>query len=442
KTQIRDGVVLQAGQHLNLDLSLSVGAINEEVTVTEAPPLMRTANAEISEVIDNQRLVDLPLNGRQFVQLTLLSDNVFLTPVGTRGAALAQTGRQVVIGGQRVGHNFYTLDGVSITDQYFNNLVISPSIDALQEFKIEKSIYSAEFGGKASANVNAVTKSGTNKLHGTALEFVRNDIFDTRNYFDPPDQPKPPLRLNQFGGSLGGPIAKNRLFFFTNYEGSIERRGLTRTFSLPSLNVRNGDFSGLPPIYDPDPATLNPATGRRLAFAGNKIPRDRLDPVARAFLEKVPLPNSAGEVQNFVASPPIKNDAHQFTTRLDYSAGPHDTVFARFTGANMVTFQPYGNSNLTETLVPGFGYQIVTHSRNLALSHTHVFAPNLINEFRAGYLRVTGGQQSENRGVDFGLISGLQGVTHDPSKAGYPAINLADAYSSMGDPGTLTLRKN
>ncbi len=440
KTQIRDGVVLQAGQHLNLDLSLSVGAINEEVTVTEAPALMRTANAEISEVIDNQRLVDLPLNGRQFLQLTLLSDNVFLTPVGTRGAALAQTGRQVVIGGQRVGHNFYTLDGVSITDQYFNNLVISPSIDALQEFKIEKSIYSAEFGGKASANVNAVTKSGTNKLHGTALEFVRNDIFDTRNYFDPPDQPKPPLRLNQFGGSLGGPIAKNRLFFFTNYEGSIERRGLTRTFSLPSLNVRDGDFSGLPPIYDP--ATLNPANGRRQAFAGNKIPRDRLDPVALAFLEKVPLPNSAGEVQNFVASPPIKNDAHQFTTRLDYSAGPHDTVFARFTGANMVTFQPYGNSNLTETLVPGFGYQIVTHSRNLALSHTHVFAPNLINEFRAGYLRVTGGQQSENRGVDFGLISGLQGVTHDPSKAGYPAINLADAYSSMGDPGTLTLRKN
>ena len=440
KTQIRDGVVLQAGQHLNLDLSLSVGAINEEVTVTEAPPLMRTANAEISEVIDNQRLVDLPLNGRQFVQLTLLSDNVFLTPVGTRGAALAQTGRQVVIGGQRVGHNFYTLDGVSITDQYFNNLVISPSIDALQEFKIEKSIYSAEFGGKASANVNAVTKSGTNKLHGTALEFVRNDIFDTRNYFDPPDQPKPPLRLNQFGGSLGGPIAKNRLFFFTNYEGSIERRGLTRTFSLPSLNVRDGDFSGLPPIYDP--ATLNPATGRRQAFAGNKIPRDRLDPVALAFLEKVPLPNSAGEVQNFLASPPIKNDAHQFTTRLDYSLGPHDTVFARFTGANMVTFQPYGNSNLNETLVPGFGYQIVTHSRNLALSHTHVFAPNLINEFRAGYLRVTGGQQSENRGVDFGLISGLQGVTHDPSKAGYPAVNLADAYSSMGDPATLTLRKN
>src|SRR5438132_9955872 len=115
--------------------------------------------------------------------------------------------------------------------------------------------------------------------------------------------------------------------------------------------------------------------------------------------------------------PSVKNDSDPATVRLDYTRSTHDTVFARFTGANMVTFQPYGNSNLTETLVPGFGYQIVTHSRNLALSHTHVFAPNLINEFRAGYLRVTGGQQSENRGVDFGLISGLQGVTQDPSKA-------------------------
>src|SRR5213592_1137355 len=206
RTQIRDAITLQVGQHVNLDLSLEVSTIAEEVTVTEATPLMRTANAEIGEVIDNQRLMDLPLNGRQFVQLTLLSDNVYLTPVGTRGAALAQTGRQVVIAGQRAGHNLYTLDGVSITDQYFNNLVISPSVEALQELKIEKSIYSAEFGGKASANVNAVTKAGANNFHGTLLEFFRNDIFDTRNYFDPRDKAKPPLRLNQFGGSVGGPI--------------------------------------------------------------------------------------------------------------------------------------------------------------------------------------------------------------------------------------------
>jgi hypothetical protein len=439
KAQVRDGITLQVGQRTNIDLSLEVGAIDEEVTVTEDVSLMRTANAEISEVINNQRLADLPLNGRQFVQLTLLSDNVYLTPVGTRGAALAQTGRQVVIGGQRVGHNLYALDGVSITDQYLNNLVISPSIDALQEFKIQKSIYSAEFGGKSSANVNAVTKSGSNQYHGTLLEFLRNDIFDTRNYFDPPDKPKPALRLNQYGGSIGGPLHKDRAFFFANYEGSRERRGLTRTFSLPSIKVRSGDFSDMPPIYDP--LTTDPA-GRRLPFANNKIPQERLNRVALAILDKVPLPTSPGEVQNFVASPSISNDSDQGTVRLDYSPTARDSVFARFTMANMMTFQPYGNSNLNETLMPGFGYQIVTRSRNVAVSHTHVFGPTIVNEFRAGFLRVTGGQESENRGFDFGTISGVQGVSRDPKKMGYPAVNLADAYSSIGDPATLTLRRN
>jgi hypothetical protein len=439
KVQTRDGIVLQVGQRVNIDLSLEVGAINEEVTVTEDVSLMRTSNAEVSEVINNQRLAELPLNGRQFVQLTLLSDNVYLTPVGTRGAALAQTGRQVVIAGQRVGHNLYMLDGVSITDQYLNNLVISPSIDVLQEFKIQKSIYSAEFGGKSSANVNAVTKSGTNRFHGTLLEFIRNDIFDARNYFDPKEKPKPPLRLNQFGGSIGGPLVQNRAFFFANYEGSRERRALTRTFSMPSLKVRAGDFSGLPTIYDP---LTTDADGNRLSFAENKIPRDRLNPVAVSFLQKVPIPTAGGEVQNFISSPSIKNDSDQTTLRLDYNPSTHQAFFARFTGANMVTFQPYGNSNLNEILVPGFGYQIVTRSRNVAVSHTHAFSPALVNEFRAGFLRVTGGQESENRGFDFGRTSGLQGVTIDPAKMGYPAVNFADAYSAMGDPATLTLRRN
>src|SRR3954466_10969601 len=146
---------------------MDLGEFSEQVTVVESVPLLQTTDAEVREVIRTQRIVDLPLIGRQFVQLTVLSDNVYLTPQGTRGAALGQTGRQVVVGGQRVGHNMYWLDGTSITDQYFNNLVISPSVDLIQEFKIQKSIYSAEFGGKASASVNAATKAGSNTLHGS-----------------------------------------------------------------------------------------------------------------------------------------------------------------------------------------------------------------------------------------------------------------------------------
>jgi hypothetical protein len=440
KTQIRENVVLGVGEHARLNLVLEVGALTEEVTVRESLPLMRTTNAEVSEIINERRLAELPLNGRQFVQLTLLSDNVFLTPVGTRGAALAQTGRQVVVAGQRVGHNMYFLDGVSITDQYFNNLVLSPSIDLLQEFKIQKSIYSAEYGGKASANVNAVTKSGGNQVHGSIYEFLRNDAFDTRNYFDDPNRPLPPLRQNQFGGTLGGPIANNRTFFFLNYEGFRERRGLTRRFSLPSERVRNGDFSGLTVIYDP--FTTDRLTGQRQPFPGNKIPADRLNPIARAFLEKVPLPTAAGEVQNFVSSPSIRNDHDQFSVRIDHNVGPNDTLLARITSAQMKTFQPYGNSNLNEILVPGFGYDITTFTRNVALTQTHAFGPNLINEFRFGFLRVTGGQESHNRGDDFAVRAGLEGVTRDPRKMGFPAISFADAYSSVGDPANLTFRRN
>jgi len=440
KTQVREGVVLQIGERLRVDLVLEVGAISEEVTVRESLPLMRTSNAEVSEVIDQQRLAELPLNGRQFVQLTLLSDNVYLTPVGTRGAALAQTGRQVVVGGQRVGHNMYFLDGVSITDQYLNNLVLSPAIDLLQEFKIQKSIYSAEYGGKSSANVNAVTRAGTNDIHGSLYEFLRNDIFDTRNFFDDPHKPLPPLRQNQFGGTLGGPIHKDQTFFFLNYEGFRERRALTRRFSMPSAKVRNGDFSGLPTIYDP--LTTDPVTKRRQPFPGNQIPNERLNPAASAFLDKVPMPTSAGEVQNFLASPGLRNDQDQFTLRVDHTAGRKDNVFARLTHADMATFQPYGNTNLNETLVPGFGYDITTRTRNAAISEIHVFTPNLINEFRFGFLRVTGGQESQNRGFDFAARAGLEGVTRDPRKAGFPAISFADAYSNVGDPANLIYRRN
>jgi len=438
KAIIREGVVLQVGQQARVDLTMEVGDVTEQITVQESVPLLRTTNAEVSDVINNQRLVDLPLNGRQFVQLTLLSDNVFLTPVGTRGAALAQTGRQVVVGGQRVGHNMYWLDGVSITDQYFNNLVISPSVEAIQEFKIQKSIYAAEFGGKASANVNAATKAGSNSIHGTAYEFFRNDVFDARTFFDRTPDP-PPLRQNQFGVAVGGPIRKDSTFFFGNFEGYRERRAQARVFSLPSARVRSGDFSGLPTIFDP---RSTDATGRRQTFEGNRIPAGQVNAVAVAFLQKIPLPNLPGEVQNYNVTSPFRNDNDQFSLRGDQRLGANDNLFGRFTYANLRTFQPYGSTNLNETLIPGFGYEIATKAHNVALNQTHIFSPSLIHEFRFGYLRVVGGQESENAGIDFAGQSGLQGVTRDKSKAGFPTFNFADAYSSMGDPQTLVTRRN
>jgi hypothetical protein len=278
---------------------MEVGDVNEAVTIEASPPLLQTTNAEVSEVIGNARVTDLPLNGRQLVDLTLLSDNVFVAPRGTRGSALAQTGPAVLIAGQRPGHNMYFLDGVSVTDQYFNHLVASPPIDAIEEFNIQKSIYPAEFGGKASATISAVTKSGGNSFHGDVYEFVRNDIFDARNFFDPAQ--KPPYRQNQFGATLGGALKKDRTFFFLSYEGLHVRKSLTQLFSVPSAKVRSGNFSGLAPIYDP----LNTdAAGKRQAFLSNTIPADRLDRGALAFLQKLHLPTCL-EKYKTTSPPPL-----------------------------------------------------------------------------------------------------------------------------------------
>jgi hypothetical protein len=437
KAQIRQGVVLQVGRESRVDLILEVGNVNEAVTVEESATALQTTSAELSEVIDNNRISSLPLNGRQFVDMTLLSDNVFVAPRGTRGSALTQTGPAVVVSGQRPGHNMYYLDGVSVTDQYFNHLVVSPPIDAIQEFNIQKSLYSPEYGGKASATISAVTKSGANAFHGDLYEFVRNDLFDARNFFDP--AAKPPYRQNQFGVTLGGRLHKDHTFFFLGYEGLRTRQALTQQFSVPSPKVRVGDFSGLPPIYDP---STTDSAGRRKAFFGNVIRADRLNPAAIAFLEKLPLPNLPGEVQNYAAAPRLKHDNDQGSLRIDHRIGQTDSIFLRLYEAHFDTFQPFGSSQLNENLVPGFGYNLTTRTRSIAIGDTHVFSPNVVSEFRFGFLRVTGGQQSENRGFDFARQNGLGGISPASGQEGFPSVSFSGIYNTAGDPPNLFTRRD
>src|SRR5262249_10009952 len=191
----------------------------------------------------------------------------------------------------------------------FNNLVISPSIDAIQEFKIQKTMYPVEFGGKASALINVVTKSGGNAFHASALEFLRNDVFDRRNYFDDPTKPIPPLSQHQFGVNVGGPLRRDRTFFFVSYEGQRLHRSITQTFSVPPAELRRGDFTGLVPLCDPLTRTVSGCT----LFADNKIPDRRIDPIARALLETIPEPTSAGSVQNLLAVGAEESPSNQVT---------------------------------------------------------------------------------------------------------------------------------
>ena len=217
----RSGVVVSLGQTLAVDFTLDVGGLTEEIRVTADVPLLQTSNAEISDVIENREVMQLPLNGRNFLALAQLSDAVVMPPGGTRGEALQQAGPLPNVGGQRSGHNIYLLDGVKVTDELFNNLVISPSVDSIQEFKIQKSQYPAEFGGKASALINVATRAGTNAFHGSALRVPPpRDVRCARTTSIRKDQPIPPLRQNQFGADRSaGPLVRDRTFFFASYEG-------------------------------------------------------------------------------------------------------------------------------------------------------------------------------------------------------------------------------
>ncbi len=449
KTTSERDIVVAAGQRLHLSLTLEIGQLTDAVTVTGATPLLQTANAEISDTIEGRQLAQLPLNGRQFLQLAQLSDGVVLPPGGTRGAALQQAGALPAVDGQRSGHNIYLLDGVKVTDEYLNNLAVSPSVDAIQEFKIQKTMYPAEFGGKASALINVVTKSGTNQFRGSALELFRHDQFDARNYFDDPSAPIPPLRQHQFGGSAGGPVrlgswfdGRNNTFFFANYEGQRITRSLTQTFSVPSSAARQGDFSSLPPICDPLTRTTSSGVTTCTPFPDNRIPQSRLDAVAIALLDKAPDATSRGEVQNLLATDPEIHEMDQFTLRVDRRAGERDVLFGRFIVFDVEDTQPFGTSQLNEALVPGFGRFVTTKTYSLGISETHTFGTSLLNELRFGYLDVGGGQASENQGVPFAAATGLQGVTGDPRDMGYPQVSFGGLYSTIGDPTTIVSRQN
>ena len=244
KEAVQQSVTLHAGDHVRQDFSLELGEASQSVTVEANSALLQTESAGINDTIQQQQVVDLPLKGRNFIDLVGLTPGVTNPPAGTRGSALQQTGNTYGILGQRSGHNLYLVDGVSVTDEAFNNLVLSPSIDDVQEVNVNETSYEAEFGGKSGGVINVITKSGSNNFHGSVFEFVRNDIFDAKNYFVPASQSKPPLRQNQFGASFGGPIQKNKTFFFLDYEGERIRQAQTQIFFRPHCAGAHRKFYG------------------------------------------------------------------------------------------------------------------------------------------------------------------------------------------------------
>ena len=428
KQAVSASMILHAGEHVRKDFELAVGERSEVVVVQEAPELLQSQSAEIGHVIANQEVLDLPLKDREFLQLSLMSAGVVSPPGGTRGDSLQQTGTLINILGQRTGHALFLVDGVSVTDEYFNNVVLSPPPEAIQEFNIAKTNYAAEFGSKSGGVVNVITQSGTNRLRGTFYDFLRNSIFDAKNFFSPANQPTPTFQENQFGGALGGPIRKERTFFFVDYDGVRIRKSLTHLFSVPTAAQRSGIF---------DTTIMDPASGS--PFPDNAIKRP-LDPAAVALLAKVPLPNLPGSANNLLAVDKQTNDHNQGSVRLDHRFSSHDNSYLRASVFDAHELDPFGSSALNEALLPGFGRTLATRSVNVALGETHVFSPRILNEFRFGWLAVSGGQGNPNAGNNFAAQYGLQGVSTNPSDRGFPQISLSNSFTTLGDASGFTTR--
>jgi hypothetical protein len=433
KEVLQPNVEVHAGDHLRQTFILELGEQSQTLTVSVAPGLLQVESAAIQDTIQQQQVIDLPLKGRDFIDLVGLTPGVTTPPAGTRGSALQQTGQTFGILGQRGGHNLYLVDGVSVTDEAFNNLVLSPSVDDIQEVNINQTSYDAEFGGKSGGVINVITKSGSNRFHGSVFEFVRNDIFDAKNLFVAPAASKPPYKQNQFGGSIGGPIQQNRTFFFADYEGERIRKGLTQKFTVPTAAEASGNFTGT------GITVHNPSTG--IAYANDTIPT--IDPVAAALLAKVAqaIPGGLTSSNTRLATGLSTIGVNQYNARIDHTFNSNDSAYVRASIFDDNEFDPFGSGAINETLLPGFGYDLRTHTDNLSATWTHVFNTSWINEARFGWMWVGGGQLSPNAGINFAGPTGLEGVSANPLDTGFPDMAIT-GFSTLGEATQYVSRKD
>ncbi|PWU11170.1 MAG: hypothetical protein C5B51_03040 [Terriglobia bacterium] len=375
KTAVIRGVVLQINQTARVDVTAELGAVSQQVEVEAAAPLLQTETSATGQVIADQSIVNLPLNGRNYLDLTKLVPGVTQAQ-GGRGAEVNQkvgSAWAIIIGGQRIENQEYLLEGTTARNYFVGTGNLLPSIDSIQEFKVQENSFSAEFGFGV-AIVNAALRSGTNNFHGSAFEFLRNNDLDATNFFtNTAKLPKDLLRRNQFGGSLGGPIKKNKAFFFGNYEGTREHRGHTLLGLVPTAAQRAGDFSGAG-----NPAVVvDPYSAAKAPFPNNQIPLSRFSPFALATLQYYPASNASLAGANFVRAPNDRSTADQFGLKGDVTLSQKDTLSTHFLFGD--------NFNTALDVIPLGGQTYPVQTRNAGISEIHTFSPTLVNEVRLGY---------------------------------------------------------
>ena len=426
---VQPGISLNVDQKAEVSFQLQVGSVSETVEVTGTAPLLQTQSVEQGQVINEKQMQELPLNVRDFGQLATLQPG---TVLGTGGLGNSYTpdnpqatGGAVNVNGLGQDANNWQLDGVSNNEAFFSIISVSPSLDAIQEFKVTTNNYSAEFGRAGGANVQVQIKSGTNRFSGGAFEFLRNDKLDANSFFNnKSDVAKLPYRQNQFGAFLGGPIRKDKTFFFTDFETLTVRQSNTTIATLPTPLERQGNFSesGLPTIY-------NPFT--RQPFPNNTIPGNLLSPVSQNVTALMPQPNipGAGLANNFIGPSNLQHDRGNFDVRVDENFSEKDQFFARYSFLQTSMLQPsifgsgLGDTNATTA---------DTRNQNGVVSEIHTFSPTMINEARIGINRVRTDWDATDVSLDTANQVGIPGInTFCGYCGGLPTITIT-GFSSVG----------
>ncbi len=421
--ELKRGIALEINQKARIDFELRVGSVTDTIEVAATSPVLNTDDATIGAVVERKRITELPLNGRNFGQLAVVaSPGVQLIPFPV------MNGERIVSSGQRENQNQVTIDGIVIQNNLINATSVRPSMDAIEEFKVQTGNFSAEFGNYSGAQINIALRSGSNAVHLSLFEFVRNDKLDARSFFELSSAPKAPLRRNQFGGVISGPVyvpkiynGRNKTFFMFDAEYVRNRlAGTSRTTVIPDA-FRTGDFSSLAG----GTGIRDPLTGQ--PFAGNIVPAGRISPQATALMKFMPAASLTGAL-NYQLRSQNNLDNNQYLARFDHVLGPNDRLFGHYV---------YQTNNIRVVgAIPNNAQLEDVSDRNIAINFNHIFTPRLINEMRMGWTRFRFLGASDFTNTKFSILKefGMVGFPEDSFLTGLPTIGISGylGLSSFG----------
>jgi hypothetical protein len=425
---VESNVDVGIGQVVRVDVALKVGVVTQTVEVTSAPALLQTETSSLGTIETEKRIVDLPLNGRNFFKLAYLGPGANQGATGTSAGAGStdnnRPGIALSVNGLRIFDNNFLLDGLDNNEFGNGTVVIQPPPDSIQEFRVEENSMNAEFG-RGGAMVNIVLRSGTNQLHGAAWEFLRNDKLDAHNYFATSQLG---FQRNQYGGQLGGPIVKDKMFIFGSIQRSDIREEVPFISTVPTPLMHAGNFSELGPKTNiPDP--FNPGT-----FFGNTIPAGSVNTVGQNIVNLFPFPNipGAGLTNNFLFNGKYKFDENAFETRFDYNISSNDRFFAHYAIATPTATNPSNFPNLTGGAGSGTSSSLDNRVQSLAGDWGHIFNPGLLNDLRAGFIRFRDSTLPLDFGTNAGNKVGIPNADHGGNSSGLTKINIS-GYQQLGD---------